>query len=99
MSGKLLNVNNIAAAGMVVATTATTIPMISRHDETPGEMDARQVINRLPVSARAGRPFRFPAAANMNAGRSSRDDCRQADRRRDGDWRGDDAGAERRRRP
>ncbi len=90
----MLNMNNIAAAGMV-ATLANNIPMFGMMKQ----MDTRgKVINcAFAVSAAfaLGDHLGF-AAANMNAmifpmivGKF--------DRRRNGDWRGDDAGAKRRR--
>ncbi|SUH07949.1 ethanolamine utilization protein EutH [Salmonella enterica subsp. enterica] len=90
--GKLLNVNNIAAAGMV-ATLANNIPMFGMMKQ----MDTRgKVINcAFAVSAAfaLGDPFRL--RRRQHERHDLPDDCRQADRRRDGDWRGDDAGAER----
>ncbi|VEB56177.1 ethanolamine utilization protein EutH [Salmonella enterica subsp. enterica] len=90
--GKLLNVNNIAAAGMV-ATLANNIPMFGMMKQ----MDTRgKVINcAFAVSAAfaLGGPFRLRRCQHER--HDLPDDCRQADRRRDGDWRGDDAGAER----
>lgn len=92
--GKVLNMNNIAAAGMV-ATLANNIPMFGMMKQ----MDTRgKVINcAFAVSAAfaTGRPLRLRRCQHER--HDLPDDCRQVDRRRNGDWRGDDAGAKRRR--
>lgn len=92
--GKVLNMNNIAAAGMV-ATLANNIPMFGMMEADGYPRQSHQLRLRRFRCFRPGRPFRLRRCQHER--HDLPDDCRQIDRRRNGNWRGDDAGAKRRR--
>lgn len=92
--GKVLNMNNIAAAGMV-ATLASNIPMFGMMETDGYPRQSHQLRLRRFRCFRPGRPFRLRRCQHER--HDLPDDCRQIDRRRNGNWRGDDAGAKRRR--
>jgi hypothetical protein len=67
-----------------------------RHDEADGyPRQSHQLRLRRFRCFRPGRPLRLRRCQHER--HDLPDDCRQVDRRRNGDWRGDDAGAKRRR--
>lgn len=92
--GKVLNMNNIAAAGMV-ATLANNIPMFGMMKQMDIPRQSHQLRLRRFRCFRHRRPFRLRRCQHER--HDLPDDCRQIDRRRNGNWRGDDAGAKRRR--